>query len=315
MTTLTKLQKYRSAVRPPPQDDSAARNRSLCALSGLQYGNLFSARPIQKRIRRALAQHIRFASALAGRLIGRSVIQPLQPAADPQDLIHGLTIILPGIEAIGPYPEEIRAGLRDGRVPGAIHIFQWGVPFPEGYFRNLMDIRRNRRQAAALAAIILAHQNQYPRSPIHLVANSGGAGPALMAIEMLPLDCPITGLAIVAGAVSCGYNLQPVLTRCSKGVINVYSHRDAVMLNIGTRIFGTADRKFAASCGYRGFTMRSDKLQQMAWAPAYGPLYGWWGTHGTSTSREFISCHIARWIKASATTANRHATFAFERPL
>ncbi len=312
MNVFIRSPKYRPPGSPSSRDVHAAAHISNCAVRP-QTDLSVRLRPTQKRAVRAINQHIHFASAVAGRLIGRNPHQASEASVCPHDLMCGVTIILPGIEAIGPYPEEIRGGLRDGQVPGAIEIFHWGLPFPEGYFRNLMDIRRNRRQAAALAGIILAHQDQYPQSTIHLVANSGGAGPALMAIEMLPLNRPIAGIAILAGAASCGYNLRPVLARCTKGVLNSYSRRDALMLNLGTRIFGTTDRKFAPSCGYRGFTMHDNKVQQLEWTAAYGPQCGWWGTHGTSTSRQFISSHIATWIKAPVSMVPKQSTGIYER--
>ena len=254
--------------------------------------------PVQKRIRRAMNHHLRFAVVLAGRLTGRGTMHQPESAADRATLMRGLTLILPGIEATGPCAEEMHAGLRDGHVPGAIELFYWGIPFPEGYLRNLIDRRRNQQQAVLLAERIRMHQDQFPHSPIHLVANSGGVGPALTAIKMLAPDRPIAGLVILAGAASYNYDLFPVLARCDKGVLSTYSCRDSFTLNLGTRIFGTADRIFAPSCGYQGFSFRHDKLRQIEWAPHYGRQCGWWGTHGTSTSREFIGRHIAPWITA-----------------
>ncbi len=314
MKVMIRLPQCRPTARSTSLQLNASTDTCNCTRQS-QAGIIVRPRPILSRIGRAINQHIDFATAVAGRLIGRDPFQRLENSVCPRDLMCGLTIILPGIEAIGPYPEEIRAGLRDGQVPGAIEIFRWGLPFPEGFFRNLMDTRRHREQAALLAKIILAHQNQYPQSTIHLVANSGGAGPALMAIELLPLNRPIAGIVILAGAAWCGYNLQPVLARCTKGVLNAWSRRDALMLNMGTRIFGTADRQFAPSCGYCGFTMNHDKIQQVEWTPAYGPQCGWWGTHGTSTSRQFISRHIAAWIIAPANTNSGQSTGIYERTI
>lgn len=262
-------------------------------------------------LRRAMVMghhHWRFAGMLAMRLLGQPIMT--QPMPSRAALAQGLTIILPGIEAAGPYVQDMRDGLVDGHVPGAIQIFYWGIAFPEGYFPNLLHLRRNRAKGAELARMIMRHQDEFPGSPIHLVANSGGVGPALFALETLPRDRAIDGLVVLAGAASNSYDLRPILHRTRKGILNSYSTRDYFILNLGTRIFGTADRKFSVSCGHSGFkipaTQNGDtelygKLQQIGWSHAFGRECDWWGNHGTSTSREFMRCHIAPWVNAPIT--------------
>ena len=39
------------------------------------------------------------------------------------------------------------------------------------------------------------------------------------------------------------------------------------------------------------------------------------GSHGTSTSRQFISCHIAAWIIAPANTNSGQSTGIYERTI
>ena len=48
-----------------------------------------------------------------------------------------------------------------------------------------MGLSRNRQQATLLAERIRQYQRQYPDRPVHLVAHSGGAGIAAMAMERL----------------------------------------------------------------------------------------------------------------------------------
>ena len=121
------------------------------------------------------------------------------------------------------------------------------------------------------------------------------------------MDKPIDGLVILAGAASNNYDLRGVLRRTRKGILNTYSQRDFVILNLGTRIFGTADRKFCVSCGHSGFIKPDPlevdaqlykKLLQIRWNPEFGHAHDWWGNHGTSTSPDFVRCHIAPWITA-----------------
>ena len=265
--------------------------------------------PVPPFVRRAAVMghhHVRFTAMMVKRAMGQPIMD--QPSHSERELARGLTIILPGIEASGPYVQDMHDGLAAGNVQGSIQVFYWGRAFPEGYFPNLLDVRRNRTKGTELAETILNHQNRFPKSPIHLIANSGGVGPALFAIEELPMDRPIDGLVILAGAASNIYDLRGVLRRTRKGILNTYSQRDFVILNLGTRVFGTADRKFCVSCGHSGFVipqqLKEDarlykKLTQIKWNPEFGHRCDWWGNHGTSTSPKFMRYHIAPWITAT----------------
>ncbi|NNM84258.1 MAG: hypothetical protein HKL96_00645 [Phycisphaerales bacterium] len=254
-----------------------------------------------------LDAHLRFLGMMSQRLLRQNIFW--QPQTTAAELDRGLTIILPGIEASGPFVEWIYDGLRDGRINGAVKIFYWGIPFPEGYFPNLMHERRNRSKAAQLADMICRHRSDYPGSPIHLVAHSGGAGPAVFAIEQLPSGVHIDGLALLGGAISRDYDLRPILKRTRKGILNSYSPKDWFVLGLGTQIFGTSDRKFTESCGWAGFTPAhcnsadSDlfaKLEQIAWTPDMINDCDYWGNHGTTSSRELVAKFITPWINQAS---------------
>ena len=221
-------------------------------------------------------------------------------------LEQGLTLVIPGVEAAGPYADAIRKGLIHGEIPGSVQHYFWGLPFPEGYFPNLIWIQRNRAKGAELAARIMAYQDRYPGRPIYLVANSGGAGPAMFAVEMLPEDRPVDGVVLLAGAISCDYDLKPVLKRTRKGILNCYSRKDWVILGLGTRLFGTSDRQFKDACGFAGFKIPSNlngdealygKLKQIAWTPELISECDHWGTHACSSAESFVTRYVAQWIK------------------
>ena len=250
-----------------------------------------------------------FFRLLVERFYGRPFFR--QSAVSTADLEHGLTLILPGIEAAGPYAQAMVDGLL-GAVPGAVRIFYWGIAFPEGYFPNLMWLRRNRARAAELVQIIQSYQDQYPGRPVHVVANSGGAGPAIFAVEMLPPDRSIDGLVFLSGAVSSTYDLRPALRRLRKGIYNFYSHRDWIVLGIGTCLFGTSDRKPHVSCGFVGFKRPAKlcdtenlyaKVHQDIWTPALVDDCNHWGTHGFSACPEYIRRYVAPWIARNANSA------------
>ena len=245
---------------------------------------------------------VEFASLLLQRMRGRSIFpHTVSTTAEWQ---QGLTLVLPGIEAVGPFANAMVNALA-GAVPGAVQIFYWGIPFPEGYVPNLMWLRRNRAKAAELAQLIQRYQKRYPGRPVHIVANSGGAGPAIFAIEYLPLDISIDGLVFLGGAISSNYDLRPALRRLNKGIFNCYSHRDWLVLGIGTSLFGTSDRRHHIACGCVGFKrpLTGDdpenlyaKLHQLKWQPSLIDDCGHWGTHGFSASEAFVRRHVAPWI-------------------
>ena len=265
-------------------------------------------RSIQKRWKAAHIRQARgeFFQLLLERLYGRPFFR--QSAASTAELDHGLTLILPGIEAAGPFAQGMVDGLA-GAIPGAVRIFYWGIAFPEGYIPNLIWLRRNRAKAAELAQIIHNYQDQYPGRPVHVVANSGGAGPAIFAVEMLPPNRGIDGLVFLGGAVSSTYDLRPALRRLHKGIYNFYSHRDWIVLGIGTCLFGTSDRKPHVSCGFVGFKRPANlvdtenlyaKVHQDIWRPTLVDDCNHWGTHGFSASTEYIHRYVAPWIAREA---------------
>ncbi len=243
-----------------------------------------------------------FVSLLLQRLRGRPFFR--QSMVRAAELEQGLTLVLPGIEAAGPFADAMVNGLA-GAVPGAVQIFYWGIPFPEGYLPNLMWLRRNRAKAAELAQVILRYQDRYPGRPVHILANSGGAGPAIFAVELLPLDRRIDGLVLLGGAISSTYDLREVLRRLDKGIFNFYSHRDWIVLGIGTSLFGTSDRKPHIACGCVGFKRPATiadpenlyaKLHQVKWKPGLIDDCGHWGTHGFSASERYVRQYVAPWI-------------------
>jgi pimeloyl-ACP methyl ester carboxylesterase len=190
-------------------------------------------------------------------------------------LRQGLVIVLPGIEGEGFLNHDIAYGLDDGGVPDSIEIFDW-TRGRRRLFHNLMGLSRNRQQAALLADHIRQYQRQYPDRPVHLVAHSGGAGIATMAMERLDSARPAAAAILLGAALSPEYNLAKALQRTRYGIYNLYSRYDFVYLGIGTRTFGTIDRRLRLAAGKVGFRVPESldaaskelyrtKLQQVAW--------------------------------------------------
>jgi pimeloyl-ACP methyl ester carboxylesterase len=226
---------------------------------------------------------------------------------DPALLAQGLTLVLPGIESESVFTYGMCDGLNAGGIPGAIRVFNWGLAFPGGYLANLTRIDRNRRRAGDIAREICAYQDAFPGRPVHLVAQSGGAGVAVFALEALPAGRQIESLVLLGAALSPTYNLSGALAKVSSGILNSYSERDMFVLGWGTRIFGTTDRKFTRAAGCTGFQTPTDltpeeerlyatKLIQMPWTPAMAESGGHYGGHISCGSEAHLAECIAPWM-------------------
>ncbi len=237
---------------------------------------------------------------------GLGIVQPR--TLDPALLQHGLTMVLPGIESESVFSYGMCDGLQEGGVKGAIRVFNWGLPFPGGYLSNLTRIDRNRRRAQDIAEEICRYQDAFPGRPVHLVAQSGGAGVAVFAAEALPAGRAVDGIVLLGAALSPDYNLSAALRRSRKGILNSYSRRDYFILKWGTRLFGTTDRCFTESCGCVGFripgsltagdaALYEHKLEQLAWHPDMADACHHWGGHLSSGGEVYLARHIAPWIR------------------
>ena len=87
---------------------------------------------------------------------------------------------------------------------------------------------------------------------MHLVAQSGGAGVAVFAVEALPPGAMVDGVVLLGEALSPTYNLAKALAKTRKGILNSHSSKDSVILNWGTHLFGTTDRQFTRAAGCAG---------------------------------------------------------------
>ena len=221
----------------------------------------------------------------------------------PDRLRRGLVLVLPGVEGRSRYNVNIARGLDEGGVKMSIEIFDWTTEIPGGVLVNLTDIDRNRRMAEVLGSCILQYHFHHPNRPIHLVAHSGGAGVAIMALEALPRDTQVETAILLAGAVSPAYDLRTALERVRYGLYNYYSEYDKALLDVGTGIFGTMDRVHGRAAGSVGFRMpdgagdeRSTalyrKLYNVSWQPEMRE-HGNWGGHVDWANRRWVRDYLA----------------------
>ena len=202
----------------------------------------------------------------------------------------------------------IANGLVEGGVEGAVTIHDWATwAGPFGWFIHLTNHRRNRIEGFRLARRIIKDQKTHPGCSIFLVAHSGGAGIALLAVEALSPAMPIDGVILLAGAVSPRRDLCAAMERTKLGIWNFSSHRDIGFLVLGTSLFGTMDRTYGPSAGAVGFKIPDDlseteaqcyakKLHSMPYDSAMAE-YGNYGTHNGWAKRKFVAAWLAPIIK------------------
>lgn len=241
----------------------------------------------------------------------------------PSRYENGLVYVLPGIEGRSILNRNIGLGLDEGGVRSAIEIYDWTYGIPGSTALNLVNIERNRREAARLASRIVDYRDRHPGKPVHLVGHSGGGGIAVLALEALPPGRQIDMAILLAPALSPEYDLTTALRRTRHGVQNYYSKYDIGFLMFGTTIGGTVDREHGASAGAIGFRLPGDmmestrplyrsKLRQVEWDPRMKRV-GASGSHLGWASVQFAREYLAPVIRRNEDAArNRQAAEQYE---
>jgi pimeloyl-ACP methyl ester carboxylesterase len=189
--------------------------------------------------------------------LGWFVPQRLFEHITEERLAQGLVLVLPGIEGRSFLNLSLLHGLLDAGLPYAVRVVDWttGNKFLALY--HLRAWRRNRRVAAQLAAQIVAYQRAYPGRPVWLIGHSGGGGVALLTAEALPEDSRLTGIVLLAPAVSPQFDVSRALGKVERGIWNFYSWLDWFFVGLGTTLFGTLDGRWGPAAGMVGFRTRA----------------------------------------------------------
>ena len=220
-----------------------------------------------------------------------SIAPPAPPPSPRAYLLH-----LPGVSGESVVDHTLVRGFRDGHLDADVEIYDWtehdpGVP-------ALQAIGRNKKQAKLIAEKLTAKFRADPRGVIYLTSHSGGAGLAAWALEDLPPDVKVERAVFIAPALSRGYDLSGALGHVRDKAYVLYSDGDSVILNAGTKVFGTIDGVYDVAAGYGGFigAKGSDsaayaKLMQIPYDPKWARL-GHYGDHigpmGAAFSREVL---------------------------
>jgi hypothetical protein len=248
---------------------------------------------------------------MLGRLaLARSMWRAWRAPVDrlaPERLDRGAVFLLDGIGGTRIGPLTVGRGLYEAGIPHALEEFYWSAGFGVRalLLSDLRLLERNREQGRRLADRIREYRASYPGRPVHVLAMSGGTGPAAFALEALRSDEAITGAVFVASALSPTYDLTAALSRSQTGIVSVSSAMDFMILGLGTQFFGTVDRRFTPAAGMVGFRRPSDaprtcaayrRLRQVFWRPEMmSRMY--FGDHfsvaGIEFAREVLAGYIA----------------------
>jgi pimeloyl-ACP methyl ester carboxylesterase len=198
---------------------------------------------------------------------------------------------LPGIGGELRIDHDMVSGLKDGGWNGPITIYDWTEKDPG--LDALGNIRRNRREAAKVAKMIERRFKQNPTLQITITSHSGGTAIAVWALEMLPPKMKVQQVVLLAAALSPEYDLSKALEHVSGKAYAFYSEGDAIVLGVGTKMFGTMDGKKTQAAGLVGFTRppKGDKthyarLVQRAYDKGW-MVFGNIGNHIGPMSRSF----------------------------
>jgi len=178
-----------------------------------------------------------------------------------EHLDQGLVIILPGVEGRGFLSFSILTGLSEAGVPYGLEVFDWTTGWKPLVLYHLRAWRRNQRVAQQVAERIVGYQRDYPNRPVWIVGHSGGGGMALLTAAALPEDVRVTGIVLLAPAVSPQFDVASVLGKVEKGIWNYYSWFDWFFVGLGTSIFGCFDGRHGPAAGMVGFQQLTETVE------------------------------------------------------
>ncbi|MFO0957340.1 MAG: alpha/beta hydrolase [Isosphaeraceae bacterium] len=167
-----------------------------------------------------------------------------------------------------------------------VRVCRWGHG-PWRWFADLTNVENRDRQAGAMAEEARRFRDEHPGSTVSLVGKSGGTGVVVRALESLEPDA-VEAAVLLAPAISPRYDLSRALRAVRREMVVYWSPLDAIILGLGTSLFGTIDRvrtpsagliKFRPPKGLDGDALaRYGKLRQVCWSPSMARA-GYFGGH------------------------------------
>lgn len=207
-----------------------------------------------RRFWRGLLCTLSFLISPIGRLCGGRLIKRMEP----ERLDRGMVLVLPGIEGRSFLNVSLMAGLLDAGLPYAMEILDWTTGCNLLAIYHLRAWERNHRVARQIADRVIDYRRQYPGRPVWLIGHSAGGAMSLLTAEFLPAEQSVTGIVLLAPAMSSEYSCEAAMQRTERGIWNFYSAGDVWFLGLGTLVFGTFDGVHWPASGRIGFAHRTD---------------------------------------------------------
>jgi len=216
---------------------------------------------------------------------------------------HAHLLHLPGIGGDSPFDRWWISALRDGGAAQDVQLYDWTGS--DKWIGALQAYRRNHVEARKIADRIARQIRDDPTGKFILTAVSGGAGPAVWALEALPPDVQVDSVLLAAPALSPGYDLTAALRHVKGKVYAFTSPADVVILGAGTRLFGTMDGIKTEAAGLVGFRQprtadpyQYRKLVMMPYDGAWLRFLNF-GDHSGAMSTLFARDFLAPLLRAS----------------
>jgi pimeloyl-ACP methyl ester carboxylesterase len=195
----------------------------------------------------------------------RETTQSNMPAPAPPAATCGVVFCADGAGGYGGTSRALQEAIAKEGKPIRIEL----VPWSHGYGRVAVDHTDQgniQEQACCLAKQVQGWLAMHPGQPVYLIGHSAGSAVVLEAGCRLPPDS-IERIILLAPSVSAKYDLRPALASARGGVDVFTSRRDFWALGIGTRLFGTTDRRWTSAAGRVGFrTLGNSPCDQALYA-------------------------------------------------
>ncbi len=201
----------------------------------------------------------------------RADFPPFAPNDSP-----GRLIVLPGIHntlfQLDGFVEAAQLGLPNF----VIERRRWGVPLMG--IRNLRAAEDNLAFAQRVAADIARWRRDNPGDLLYLMGYSGGGGVASLVLRELSAGVAIDRLILVAPAISTTFDVERLAAEHVREFVVNYASAKDLQVGLGTRWFGTIDRRYEYAAGYDGFDDGFEKLVEWHWR-ASDRAFGHTGNH------------------------------------
>jgi pimeloyl-ACP methyl ester carboxylesterase len=227
------------------------------------------------------------------------VVHGPTPERPPGDETSGLVLIADGIGGLdlcgtGLIHVAAKAGLSHD-----VRIVPWGHGFGK-WHRDLTNVENHRIWAAEIVSEVKEFRERKPNAPVYLVGKSGGTGVIVRALEGLP-ENSVEVAVLLSSALSPNYDLSRALRAVKREMTLYWSPLDLIVLGVGTRMFGTIDRRKVVSAGLVGFRQPKDldesgqaqyaKLKQIRWSPVMAST-GYLGGHIGPDNPAFLKKYV-----------------------